>query len=489
MTTGNKIRSGALWSFMGSTGSQIISFIFGIVLARMLAPDVFGMLVTIQVFTGVAGFIAGAGMGQALVRAKDTSRADYDIVFTLQLIIGCLIYAIFFFSGPIIAEWYDTSLYSDLIRVSALSFLFRPFNNVPASILHREMRFKDMVWVRFLAQIASNLSCIALAYYGFGVWALIFGGMVAPLITIPLFSMQAKWRPGLSLDITRAKDIARYGMLVSATDIIVYVRTRVSALILSRSLGPAAVGLYNKGESLAEMPNGFITGSVYQVLFRTLAAEQDNIDRCRYLFFRSITLVAVYGTPFYIGLLWLSEPLIRGVYGDKWVEAAGPLFILSFAWPFWLLDMLSGAVLAAFAWLHREVVSQTATLIVTCIAILIGLDFGIKGVAWALVASAIFSAIYMHTLAIRCLKAHWLDFTRALAPAAILNITLAASLFLFSTVLPVQVKANDYVYLLALGGLGALVYSLSFLYMPIKSMATEQSRWKKKIGRILKLAS
>ena len=104
MTTGNKIRSGALWSFMGSTGSQIISFIFGIVLARMLAPEVFGMLLTIQVFTGVAGFIAGAGMGQALVRAKDTSRADYDIVFTLQMVIGCLICAIFFFSAPISTE-------------------------------------------------------------------------------------------------------------------------------------------------------------------------------------------------------------------------------------------------------------------------------------------------------------------------------------------------------------------------------------------------
>ena len=486
MTTGNKIRSGALWSFMGSTGSQIISFVFGIVLARMLAPEVFGMLLTIQVFTGVAGFIAGAGMGQALVRAKDTSRADYDIVFTLQMVIGCLICAIFFFSAPIIAGWYDTPVYSDLIRVSALSFLFRPFNNVPASILHREMRFKDMVWVRFLGQIASSLSCIALAYYGFGVWALILGGMVAPLITIPLFSMQAKWRPALSLNIARAKDIARYGMMVSVTDIIVYARTRVSALMLSRSLGPAAVGLYNKGESLADMPNNFITGSVYQVLFRTLAAEQDNLDRCRYLFFRSITLVAVYGTPFYIGLLWLSEPLIRGVYGEKWVEAAGPLLILIFAWPFWLLDMLSGAVLAAFAWLHREVVSQTATLIVTCITILIGLDFGIKGVAWALVFSAAFSAIFMHTLAIRCLKAHWLDFVRALAPAAVLNSTLAASLFLFSAVLPAQIKSNDYAYLVVLGGLGAIVYALSFLYLPIKGMAAEQNRWKEKLGRPLK---
>ena len=92
----------------------------------------------------------------------------------------------------------------------------------------------------------------------------------------------------------------------------------------------------------------------------------------------------------------------------------------------------------------------------------------------------------MHTLAIRCLKAHWLDFARALAPAAILNSILAASLFLFSAVLPAQIKSNDYAYLVVLGGLGAIVYALSFLYLPIKGMAAEQNRWKEKLGRPLK---
>jgi len=485
MTTGSKIRSGALWSFMGNTGGRILTFAFGIVLARLLAPEVFGTLLTIQVFTGMAGFIAGAGMGQALVRAKDTTRADYDIVFTLQLIIGCLIYAFFFFTGPLIAEWYDNPLYSDLIRVSALSFLFRPFNNVPANILHREMRFKDTTWVRFASIIVSSLTSIVLAYNGFGVWSLILGGMASPLVTIPLYSMYAKWRPGLSLDISRAKDIARYGMLVSITDVIVYMRRRVSAFILSRTLGPAAVGLYNKGESLAEMPNGFITASVYQVLFRAMAAEQDNLDKARYMFYRSIALVAVYGTPFYIGLLWIAEPLIRGVYGETWVAAAGPLKILAAAWPFWVLDMLSGAVLAAFAWLHREVASQTATLIVTSLAILIGLQYGIDGVAWSLVGAAVFSAGYMYHLARTCLQARWTDFLRALVPAAVLNALLAATLFVVDLALPASVKNVDLLYAAAITLSGGLVYGLAFLFLPIPSLASEQLRWKDKlrIGR------
>lgn len=482
MTTGSKIRSGALWSFMGNTGSQLLGFAFGVVLARLLAPEVFGTLLTIQVFTGIASFVAGAGMGQALVRAKDTTRADYDIVFTLQLVIGCFIYALFFFTGPLIADWYDMPLYSDLIRVSALSFLFRPFNNVPASILHRDMRFKDMTWVRFVSQIASNLACIGLAYYGFGVWALILGGMVSPFVTIPLFAMLAKWRPGFSLNFARATDIARYGLLVSLTDIIVYVRERASTFILSRSLGPAAVGLYNKGESLATMPNGFITGSVYQVLFRALATEQDNLDKARYMFYRSITLVAVYGTPFYIGLLWVAEPLITGIYGDKWAEAAGPLRILVAAWPFWMLDMLSGAVLAAFAWLHREAVSQTATLIVTCIAVLIGLEFGIEGVAWGIAATAVFSASYMYHLASRCLHARWTDFLRALAPAAILNLLLAAVLLVTDLLVPDAVRNVDLAYVACLSAIGGTLYGLGFLFLPIPSLASEQQRWKGKLG-------
>ena len=136
-------------------------------------------------------------------------------------------------------------------------------------------------------------------------------------------------------------------MLVTVTGILLHLQRQVSVFILSRTLGPASVGLFNKGESLAKMPHGFITGSVYHVLFRALAAEQDDPDKCRYMFFRSIALVAVYATPFYVGLLWLAEPLIRGVYGANWVEAAAPLYILAFAWPFWLLDNLSGAVLAS----------------------------------------------------------------------------------------------------------------------------------------------
>ncbi len=481
MSIGAKIRMGALWMFMGKSGSQILSFAFGIVLARLLAPDVFGMLLTIQVFTGVASFIAGGGMGQALVRAKDTMRADYDLVFTLQLAIGCAIYAMFFAVAPLIAAAYDKPLYADMIRVMALSFIFRPFSNVPASILQREMRFKGMTLVGIVSLIVSSTTSITLAYHGFGVWSLILGGFASPLVTIPAYGILAKWRPGISLRFGRAREIARYGVWVSVTDILVYLRGRISTFFMSFTLGPAAVGLYNKGESLAGMPNGFITGSVYQVLLRALAVEQDNLDKCRYLFFRSISLVAVYATPFYIGLLWLAEPLVRGIYGEKWVEAASPLLILVLAWPFWLLDMLSGAVLAAFAWLHKEAVVQLSTLVVAVIVISIGLQAGIVGVAWAMIVTFAFASVFMYSLATKRLQARRRDFFPAIKPAIILNSILAGGLALAHFTLPEAVRGIDLAYVGCMAAIGGSIYVACFLLLPIDALENERNRWKRKL--------
>ena len=347
MSLGDSIRRGALWLIVGNTGSQVLTFAFGIILARLLTPEDFGMLVTIQVFTGLAGFVAGGGMGQALVRASEATKQDYDIVFTLQLAIGCAIYAAFYFAAPWFASWYDTPLYANLLRVSALSFILRPFVNLPGSVLHREMRYKAQTAVRITTLVVSSVVSIGMAYRGQGVWSLIIGGLAGSMCSMAMLIRLSGWRPGFSLDIRRGRKVARYGLLVSINDIVTYLRNQATNFILGKTLGAAPVGLFNKADSLARMPHGLITGPVYQVLFRALAKEQANWDKSRYLFFRSLSLVAVYVTPLYVGVYWTAEPLIALLYGTKWAEAAAPLAILALAGPFLTIANLSGCVLAA----------------------------------------------------------------------------------------------------------------------------------------------
>lgn len=484
MNIGARIRHGVAWVFVGATSRQLLGFLFGIVLARLLAPEDFGALLTIQVFTGMAGFVAGGGMGQALVRAKHVDKKDYDAVFTLQLLIGFLIYAGFFAVSPWFARWYDNPLYSDLLRVYAVTFLFRPFVNLSSNILVRQMRFREQTLAGMVTLIVSNGTSITMAYLHFGVWSLTWGGIAGALASILTLASLARWRPGLSFDFTRSIELARYGMLVSGNDIIYYLRTQAPIFILSRSLGPSSVGLLNKSESLARMPHAFVTGSVYNVLFRAMSAEQDNLDLCRYLFFRSIALVAVYATPLYVGLFWLAEPLVRGVYGEKWIEAVTPLLILSLAWPFWLIDNLAGAVLAAKNWLHQELKIQISALAVIALSILIALPYEIQGVASAMVVTAIFSGCFMFNTALRCLNARWGSAMLALIPAAILNSLLIAALVCFDFLAPTKWLENDLLHVASTALIGGTVYGLALLYLPIPALKTERARWKSRLGLI-----
>lgn len=474
---GQTIRLGAAWLLAGRTSDQLLTFGFGVVLARLLAPADFGLLLTIQIFTGVAGLISGGGMGQALVRAKDTSSADYDIVFTLQLIVGCVIYACFFATAPLFAKWYQNAIYADLIRLSALSFIFRPLTNLPSNILYRRELYKAKTVIGMVTLCVTSCMSIGLAYLGFGVWSLIWGGIAGAVTSSTLLIHRSGWRPGFSLDLRRGRHLARYGFLVSANDIVDYLRSKASIFLISQNMGPAAVGLYNKGESLAQMPFSFVSGTAYQVLFRTMAAEQDNLDKCRYLFTQSLLLVGIYATPFYIGLVWLAEPLIRGVYGTKWVGAAQPLLILAFAWPFWLIENMSGAVTAALDRLRSEVQIHVANLFVTSLAVMVALPFGIDGVAWAMVCAAAFSCVFLYRLATRSLRVHWWVCVRALGPVVLLNAPLAVVLFLVEHAMPGWILRHDLLHVLVTGTLGALAYAGCLLVMPIPALATERQRW------------
>src|ERR1051325_11265318 len=179
---GTSLRRGVVWLFIGSTSSQVLTFMFGIVLARLLTPHVFGMLVVIQIYTGFVGLAAGGGMGQALVRAKDVDRSHYDAVFTIQFAVGLMIYVGFFLIAPFFASWQGDSLYQDLLRVAALSFPLRPFANLPNSILRRQLRFKEIAVANVATLVLSSIASITLAVLGYGIWSLICGGLIGSFV-------------------------------------------------------------------------------------------------------------------------------------------------------------------------------------------------------------------------------------------------------------------------------------------------------------------
>jgi O-antigen/teichoic acid export membrane protein len=481
MSLGDSIRHGAKWVFIGNTGSQVINFVLGLILARLLMPADFGMVAVILIFTNLAGFVSGGGMGQAIVRAQHASKRDYDLLFTLQSIIGLLIVGFFFAIAPWFGRWYGDPVYADLLRAASLSFLIRPYFNVPKSMLHREMRFKAKAAIQLSNLFVYNGISLSLAYLDYGPWSLVVAGLVSPVAAAAQYAWYARWRPGICLDFGRAGELLRYGMLATGNGLVRHVRSQLSTFILSRALGPADVGLFNKATSLSTRPHDLVAGSVQEVLFRALAKEQDNLDKSRYLFFRSLTLVAVYALPVYIGFVWLAEPLIETLFGSQWTAAAAPLAVLSLAAPFMMIETLCTAVLEARNRLAKQLVAQLIMIVVATVAIVLALPYGTAGVAAGLVAAMAYMSAHLFLLAKQSLNARWRDLGRAFLPAALLNSVLVATLWLGDHLIPPELRQINALYVVLMAGMAAPVYALCFLYLPIPALAGEAARWKTRL--------
>ncbi len=482
MSLGGLIRRNTAWVLGGNLSIRTFQFVVGVMLARILVPEDFGLLVTLQIFTGTLGFIAGGGMGEALIQAKSVDERDFKVVFTVQLIICTIIYTTLFIFSPFLSEWLNEPRYTDFLRVSALSFIIRPFLNIPRARLRRDMQFKKITIIRLISMVIKASFSIYLALNGFGTWALIYGGLIGSLCSFLLLTYTTRWIPRFAYNKDSIKRLGGYGIKMSINEIILHIRRQIPNLLISRTLGPGQVGLFNKADSTSELPTTIISGSTYQTVFRALSSIQTNIDQSKYIYFRTIALVSVYTFPFYIGLFWTAKPFILFIYGEKWIESAIPLQILAAARLLSCISNTSGAVIAAQNHLGKEIRIQIEILLLFIVAALIGFRWGIIGVATALIPCYLYSTFRMASLANRCIHGNYTDIYKALKPALILNIFLFIALLLTKEALPESFSTtHPGLFLLSMVMSGGLVYTLLFLFTPFEILRTEQERWKRLI--------
>lgn len=488
MSLPQSIRSSSKWLVSSNIVGQALQFAFGIALARLLVPADFGMIVTIQIFTGFVSLVASGGMGQALIRSKEASEKDFQVIFSMQLGIGVLVYACFFSIAPSFADWFGNPLYKDLLRISAISFVIRPFLNIHNIWLQREMRFREASMIGLAVNLISGVASISMAASDFGVWSLVLGGLLGSVVSYFLVFRLTPMHSRLFFDRQIAQKHSGFGFKIILNDLVSYMRRQTSNFIVTKMAGPAMVGLFNKGDSLARLPLDMISGPIYHPVFRAMSIEQDNPDRIKYLFFRMTTLLLLYTLPLYIGLWWLAKPFIVVVYGEHWADAAIPLQILA---PLGLLCCIGhpcGAVLAATNRLGREAIIQGITWGMVALGCYLALawGWGLAGVAYAIVLSQVYSTTHFYLLANQCYQATFNELIDAVGPALLLNGILVMVLFAVDMVLSAgSGEFSEAAYLVISTLTGGVAYALAFLYLPLQSLASESLRWK----RFLRLAA
>jgi len=487
MSVGQSIRSGVKWLMAGKVGNRFMEFAFGIILARLLVPADFGMIATIAVFTGFVGMFTSGGMGQSLIRAKEVDANDFTAVFTLQLAMGITAYLLFFVTSPWIARYFDNPLYADLLRVSALSFLLRPFLTMRNAWLNREMKFKSRSIVDVASGLVTGITGTLMAWFGMGVWSLILSGLLAGLFKNVWLARLTPLKLRLNMDVSTMRKHSAYGFKVVANDFVSYVRTELKNLMLSKLAGPAFLGLFNKAESLARLPNQLIMSSTMEPVFRAMSKAQDDLQQTKDLFYRTITLLMAYTTPVYVLLWWIAEPFIGVVYGERWVHAGPPMSILATAGVFLNIIFPCGVVLAAQNRLGQEMLAQLINLLVVIGGCYVGLNWGLEGVAWAIVLGHALMTVHFYWLVHRALPTRIADLAQAAAPGLSLSALLLGVLALTDFLLGEHRTATPLLYLLVMSFCGGLFYLAAFLFIPIPSLRSEAARWRQKLSESLAL--
>ena len=370
----NKTVSGLIWRFMERCGAQGVNFVVSIILARLLAPELYGTIALITVFTAILEIFVDSGMGNALIQKKDADDVDFSSVFYFNMLMCVVLYGVMFISAPYIAKFYKDSELTPIVRVMSLVLIISGLKNVQQAYVSRTMQFKRFFFATLGGTIVAAVVGIWMAYEGYGVWALVAQNLVNKVIDTTVLWFTVKWRPKLLFSIKRLKGLVSYGWKLLASSLLDTVYNNLRQLIIGKLYSSSDLAFYNRGK---QFPNFVITNintSIDSVLFPAMSSQQDDTERVRSMTRRSIKISSYIMWPLMMGLAFTATSIVSLVLTDKWLPCVPFLRIFCFVYVFFPIHTANLNAIKAMGrsdlFLKLEVIKKVIGLIVLVLSLI-----------------------------------------------------------------------------------------------------------------------
>lgn len=319
------------WSAVDRFGQQTVQFIIGILLARLLSPDDYGLLGMIMIFAALSFVLVESGFGQAIIRKSQVTELDYNTVFYTNIFISVLLYACMFFLFPYIAIFFGQPQLTVTGRVLFLAVLFNALYLVPYTMLGKIMDFKTIAKVNLLSTTLSGLTGIILAFTGFGVWALVLQQVTYHFFRMILFYFFVKWKPKLIYSFRIIKEFFGFSVNLLGTSALNVVFNYLYIIILGKFYPKSEVGFYSQANKLNDTFifsfQAILVGSTYS-LFSNIHNDEERFRRI----FRDISAkTSLITFPAMLMLIVIAEPFIVTLLSAKWLTAVVYFQLLALA--------------------------------------------------------------------------------------------------------------------------------------------------------------
>ncbi len=331
MSLKSKTIKGLSWSFLDRIASQITQFVFGIILARLLAPEEYGLLGMLAIFMSISGVFIYSGFGEALIRKANVKQIDYSTVFVFNLLVSILFYVLLFISSSLIASFFKESVLSEITKVFALILIFDAIGIIPRTILTKNVDFKSQAKVAVVASIISGIVGITLAFLGYGVWSLVIKSLLRSFLGSVLLWIFSNWQISLKFDVNSFREMFRFSSRLLASGLINQIFRNVYYFVIGRYYSAAQLGFYTKAQSFNSLFSSQLDGIVQRVSYPVLANLQNDPVKLKMAYKRLIKSTMLISFSLMMGMAALAEPMIITLIGEQWKQSVIYLQLLCFS--------------------------------------------------------------------------------------------------------------------------------------------------------------
>lgn len=456
-----KTITGLFWSFFSQGGRYIGQFIITAILARFLSPNDFGLLAMATVFINFAMIFSEMGISSALIQKQDTTSRHYYSAFWLNIIVGICLTLIIIVSSTAIAKFYKRPELKSILSVISINFFIASFAIVKQALLTKEMDFRKLATIDMVAVIISGIAGILLAYKGFGVWSLVFQSIIFTSLNTIILWLLSPWRPRLIFAKSDIKDIFRFSANLTGFNIVNYFARNIDYLLIGKFLGSQALGYYMLAYRLMLMPIYGISVSISRVIYPAFSKIQSDFEKVKSSYLKMVKAISLVTFPAMLTLIILAPEFVSVVFGEKWAPATLLIQILSICGMLQSVSAILGNIRLSQgrAGFHLKIGILNGFF--ACLAIVIGLNWGVYGVALAYTLFSVLWFYYTNFVTLPLIKLPIKEFFKALKKPFLISICLTCFLVLIKSTIHLG-QLNMLILLAASSALLYIALLLSF---------------------------
>ena len=392
----HKTIHGVGWSFIDNISNSGITFLVGLVLARLLTPEEYGIMAMIAIFIAISNSIIDSGFSNALIRKTRIERVDYSTVFYFNLTVSILIYALLYLAAPTISVFFKEPVLLAVIRVIGWVLIINALAIIPRTQFVRNVDFKTQTKVSLISSISSGVIGIGMALGGMGVWSLVGQQLFRQFLNTLFLWVYSKWHPVWEFSMKSFKELFGFGSKLLLSGLLDTIYKNIYYIVIGRFYTSAQLGQYTRAEQFNMIFSSNLTSVVQRVSYPVLSSIQEEPERLREAYRKVIKITMLITFACMLGLAAVAKPLILILIGEKWLPAVYFLQIICFSGILYPLHAINLNILQVKGrsdlFLKLEIIKK----IIAVGPIVVGIAYGIEYMLWGSVLTS-FIAYFLNS--------------------------------------------------------------------------------------------